>query len=161
MVYDLPQIPYSCRTIFSSCIHPLSFFLFVRNTHMNIIVKWIIPFKIHNWNKLLNWLCTNTHTHTQGVSGGRSIFWEVMVSVILSKYIHMNMCSISSCMFMASAMFLLNTVNAFLQTEFQITVFSRLSRSSIHYIKVIYFSVFIFHLNEDVNNTFNLGNDLE
>lgn len=90
MVYNLPQIPYSCRTIFSSCIHPLSFFLFVRNTDMNIIVKCIIPFKIHNWNKLLNWLCTNTHTHTQGVSGGRSIFWEVMVSVILSKNVRVS-----------------------------------------------------------------------
>jgi hypothetical protein len=48
-----------------------------------ILIIQVLKFHIH----------THTHIYT-GVSGGKSIFWEVIQSVILSKKVYKYMCAI-------------------------------------------------------------------
>jgi len=39
------------------------------------------------------WICINPGK-IQGVPGGKALFWEVIVSIILSKNVYMNMCPV-------------------------------------------------------------------
>lgn len=43
---NLPHVPYSCWTVFSSSIHPFSFFLFIKK---NIYIYIIMTFDISNF----------------------------------------------------------------------------------------------------------------